>query len=461
MILRRGAGRRLILLLCSAQLLNTANFSSMNIALPYVALDLRLADATLPWVISAYAIMFAGFLLVAGRLADLVGRRRMLVTGFGLSAAAALAGALAPLAELLIAARGLQGIGAAISIPAVLGLLTSAFVEQAERSRALAAFASAGAVGFAAGLILGGLISDALGWRWVFGLTAPLVAVLFAMAWTMVPRDPAGAHRTGEVDLPGTLTATAGLLSLVYGLTNAGRAGWSAPATSVTLVCGIALLAGFLFLQTRTVTPLMPLRVWRRPQFGAVMAVTFCVYTAWSGTVFFLALSFQRVLNYGPSQAALAMLPLAVGGWLSATITGRLLPRTGPRPLLVAGLSMYTAGIALAALINADTSYAPHVVGSLFLITIGFSLAYVSCNVTALADAAPEERSLVGGLFTTCLQVASGLGLAVVSAVAAMQAEGTPVYRSALWTAALIAAASLALTLLFLRTRTPERTVGA
>lgn len=445
--------------------LNILTLSSVNIALPDIAAELGFSAATLPWVISAYALTFAGFLLVGGRVADLLGRRKILVVGFGTFTTFTVVDALAKSPEMLIAARGLQGIGAAITIPAALGILAVTFGEGAERSRALAAFAAAGAVGFGFGLILGGVVTDALGWRWVFGLTAPPVAVLLALTFVLVPPDP-DVRARGRIDLPGALSATAGLLCLVFALTNAGDVGWSAPVTLIAMGSGVALLALFLTLQARVREPLMPFHVWALPNFAAVMAIAFLLYAAWTGVIFFLALTLQKVLSYSPTEAGLALLPIAIGGYVGSTLAGRLLPRTGPRRLLTLGLTLYITGIVLMTFIDSGSGYWPLIFAAVTLVIAGNSLTFVSATATALAHSTAGEESLLGGLFNTSVQVGGGLGLAVVSAVAATRiapgASGDallPGYHAAFWTAAAIAAVGLAATVLFVR-ETPS-TAGA
>jgi predicted MFS family arabinose efflux permease len=266
------------------------------------------------------------------------------------------------------------------------------------------------------------VVTDALGWRWVFGLTAPPVAVLLALTFLLVPPDRAG-RRHGRVDLPGALSATAGLLCLVFALTNAGDTGWAAPTTLIALSAGIALLALFLGLQARVREPLMPLRVWTLPNFAPVMAIAFCLYASWTGVIFFLALTLQNVLGYSPTEAALALLPIAIGGYIGSTLAGRLLPRTGPRHLLTIGLSLYVAGIVLMAFIDGRSDYWFHIFAAVTLAIAGNSLTFVSSTVTALAHSGADEESLVGGLFNTGVQVGGGLGLAVMSAVAATRID--------------------------------------
>jgi len=456
----------LLALLCSAMFLNILNLSSVNIALPDIAADLDLGAANLPWVISAYAVTFAGFLLVGGRVADLRGRRRVLAVGFATFAVFTVGSAVAIGPATLIAARGLQGVGAAIIVPAALGILTTTFAQGAARSRALGAFAAAGAVGFGCGLILGGVVTDAVGWRWVFGLTAPLAVVVLALTFVLVPRDPDG-RTAGSVDLAGALSATAGLLVLVYALTEAGSTGWAAPVTVAALVGGIALLALFLYLQRRVSEPLMPFRIWALPSFAPVVGVVFCLYGAWTGVVFFLALTLQNVVGYSPTEAGLALLPIALVGYAGSTLAGRLLPRVGPRRLLLAGLAVFIAGIALMAFIDSRSPYWPHIVSAVTLAIAGNSLTFVACTATALGHAALDLKSLLGGVLTTSVQLGGGLGLTVVSAVAAPHiAPGAtgeallPGYHAAFWAAAAIATVGLLATVLFVRERPSSTAPG-
>lgn len=448
-----------LVLLCSTQFLNVVALSSVNIALPDIAADLGLSVAGRSWIVAAYALAFGGFLLVGGRVADLVGRRKVLIVGFAVFAACALLDALATSPEMLIGARALQGLGAAIAIPASLGILTNIFAEGGERSRAVAAFGAAGAVGFACGLILGGLITDTLGWRWVFGLTAPVTVAVLGLVVALVPRDPPDGHADGGVDLVGAFTAAAGLLGLGFGFNRAAEIGWGAPPTLLAVASGCALLIAFIYSQARRPEPLMPLRLWKLPNFTAVMAIGFCAYAAWTGMTFFLALTLQEVLGYSATEAALALLPLAVGAYLGSTLAGRLLPRTGPKPLLVAGLALFASGLALTATIDAEAAYWPQIFLAISANALGLSMTFVSANVTALADAELEEESLVGGLFATVAQgVGGGLGLALLSAVVvaridpgASEAALLPGYQAAFWAATSITLVALAVAVLAVR----------
>ncbi len=444
--------RCLLALMCSTQFLNVANISSVTIALPTIAVGLGFEAETLPWVISAYLLTFAGFLLVSGRAADLLGRRKVLLAGFTIFMVSALVATLAGSAGMLVAARAVQGVGAAAAIPASLGILTTTFTQHTARSRAVAAFGAAGAVGFASGLVLGGLVTAPLGWRWIFGVSVATAAVLLTLTVLLVPADPPGGHARGRIDIVGAVLATAGLLGLVFGLTNAGRSGWGSAPTLAALAAGVALLGGFLVVQARAADPLMPPAMWRRTGFAVVMAIGFCNFAAWVGANFYLSLTLQQVLGYSPTAAAVALLPLAIGGLIGATLAGRLLPRTGAWLLLIAGLAVYLAGFTLMALISTDTSYWPHVFAAVVLAVTGNSITFVASNVVALAGAGPDEQSLVGGLFTTAMQVGGGLGLAVMGVVAAGRTQAAAAepagYQAAFWTAATLAGLGLAIAVL-------------
>jgi predicted MFS family arabinose efflux permease len=246
---------------------------------------------------------------------------------------------------------------------------------------------------------------------------------------------------------------------LIFALTNGRGSGWASTATLAPLAGGVALLFAFLALQARARDPLMPFAVWLRPNFGAVMAISFCLYAAWNGVTYFLVLTLQRVLDYSPTAAAVAMLPLVVGGIVGSTVAGVLLPRAGPKPLLLLGLSVYVAAIGLMALLDDGSTYWFHIFVAIALANLGNSCTMVATNVTALSGVDPEERSLAGGLFTTSLQVGSGLGLALISVVAATAVPpGTtgpallPAYQAAFRTALGIAVAGIVIAVLFVHT---------
>ena len=448
-----GRDRLVLVLLCSAQLCNVISLSSVNIALPDIARDLGFSEPARAWIVSAYALAFGGSLLVAGRAADLFGRRRILVAGCSVFAAATLLDALATTPGMLIAARTVQGVGAATMVPAALGLLTSHFVSPAERSRAVAAFGAAGAVGFAAGLVLGGAVTEAVGWRWVFALTIPLVLAVIVGVLALVTPDSPGSRARGRIDVAGASIATVGLVALGFGLNRAATAGFGAPESWMALGASVVLLGVLAAVEARVRDPLIPLGVWGLPDLTATLAIAFCVYAAWLGMTFFVALTLQEALGYEPTEAAVALLPLAAGAHLGSTAAGRLLPRCGPRVLLVGGTALFATGLAITATIDAGSSYWPRILIAVLASSLGLSVTFVTCNVLALAHAPPEDESLVGGLFATVAQgVAGGVGVAVAAAVAALRTEAgamgaalVPGYQAAFWTATGLAVAGLLL----------------
>jgi predicted MFS family arabinose efflux permease len=311
--------------------------------------------------------------------------------------------------------------------------------------------------------VLGGAVTAPLGWRWVFGLTVPPALLLLAGALLLAPADRPGSRATGRVDVLGAVTATGGLVALVFALT---RSGWTDPATLGALAGGLALLGCFALVQVRVREPLVPAGLWRRPNLSAAVLVGFCNFAAWVGGNYYLSLTLQRVLGYASGQAALALVPMAVGGLVFATLAGRLLPRTGGKTLLVIGLSGYLLGFALLATLRPDTGYVPQVLAGVLVTVAGSALTYVASHVVAIAGAAPDEQSLVGGLFNAGMQVGGALGLAVMGAVAAARvpagAQGPallPGYQAAFWTAVGFAAAGLVTTVLGVSGRTRDARV--
>ena len=456
----------LVMVLVATQFLNIVNLSSVSIALPDIAGDLGLTEANLPWVMSAYGMTFAGFLLVGGRAADVLGRRKVLAFGFAVFALGAALAAVATGSLLFVVARGLQGVGAATMIPASLAILTSAFPDRRERSKALAEFAAGGAVGFATGLLLGGTATGSLGWRWVFALTVPPSVLLLVLTFVLVRPEHEDEERAdGGIDLPGALTATAGLLALTFGFTNAGKEGWVAPVTLGALAGGVALLGLFLRRQARVADPVMPLDVWRRPNFAAILGVGVCLYAAWTSVIYYLALLLQRVLGYSPMGAAAALLPLAVGGLVGTTVVGRVLPKTGPKPVLAAGLAACAAGVWLMSVVDNDTGYWPFIFAAMVVAVLGNSASFVAANVTSLAGAEPEDQGLVSGLFFTSLMVGGSVGLAVVNAVAGSPGGGgsaedlLPTYQAAFRTACGFLVAAVVVTIVFVRTASSKEDV--
>lgn len=435
--------RFLVILMSATMFVNVANISSVNIALPAITRELRLDAAGQAWVVSAYMLTFAGFLLVSGRVADIVGRRRLLLNGLTLFGACAVVNALSAGPLVLIGSRLLQGIGAAGALPAAIGILSSAFPDEPRRGRALAAFGAAGASGFAVGLVVGGLITEPLGWRWVFFASAVPAVVVLALARLKVPAQPPHPEAASRVDWWGALTATAGLCAIVFSLINAGRQGWAAASTIAGTVCGLGLLAAFAAIQTKVADPLLPGRLRHQPGLGSALAIGFCVFAAWVGANMYASLALQRVLGYSAPRASFALLPMALGGMVLSTLAGRILVHTGVRALLLSGMAAYFVAFVLLANLRPDTRYWTYLLPAVLLGVLGNAFGFVSANVWAMSAAAPADQSLVGGLFTAANQIGGVVGLAAMTSLAggitgtrAGEAAELAGYRAAFWVAA-------------------------
>ncbi|MFE7588000.1 MFS transporter [Kitasatospora sp. NPDC057512] len=433
----------MLAILCTAQALDIMNLSSVNMALPEMARDWGASPERLSWVVSAYSLVFAGFLLVAGRAADLWGRRRALLCGMTVFAlASAVVWAADPL-PLVVAARAVQGAGAAVTVSAALGLVGALWREEPGRSRALGAFGAMGGVGLAFGLVVGGALVGSIGWRAMFALNVLVVAALVAGVLLLIPADDPADRARGGLDLPGAALVTVGLLGLSFALTRLGGdatdgTGW---ASAVVAVGGTG---GFALWQRRAAEPLVPPAAWKRPNLAVALTVAVLMYAGWVGVNYFAALLLQNVLGYSPLGTGVAFLPLAVGGTLLPLVAGRLVPRVGARRLMVFGLTCYTTGLALFSLVGPGAGYWTVVLPLLLLLIVGLSQTFVSANVTALSGAGTDEQALAGAMFNTALQIGGGLGLAVLSTVATTAGDDLPAgYRYAFLTAAGMALAGL------------------
>lgn len=438
----KGSGA-VLAILCTAQALDIMNLSSVNMALPEMARDWNASPEQLSWVVSAYSLMFAGFLMVAGRAADLYGRRRALLCGMVLFAAASAVVWSSHSLLLAVAARAVQGAGAAVTVSAALGLIGALWGEEPGRSRALGAFGAMGGVGLAFGLVVGGALVGSIGWRAMFAMNVLVVVALIAGVLVLIPADTPQDRARGHLDLPGAALVTVGLLGLSFALTQLGKnvadgAGWAVAAVAV------AFLAGFVVWQRRAAQPLVPPTVWKRPNLAAALAVAVFMYAGWVGVNYFAALLLQNVLGFSPLTTGVAFLPLAIGGTLLPLVAGRLVPRVGTRRLMLFGLTCYTIGLALFSLVGPGANYWAVILPILVILIIGLSQTFVSANITALTGAGTDEQALAGAMFNTALQVGGGLGLAVLSTIAATAGGDVLAgYRAAFLTAAGISLAGL------------------
>jgi EmrB/QacA subfamily drug resistance transporter len=399
-----------------AQLMIILDASIVNIALPHAQADLGISNADRQWVLTAYTLAFGGLLLLGGRIADYVGRKRVFVVGLlGFAGASALAGA-AQSAGWLFGARALQGAFAAVLAPAVLSLITTTFTEPAERAKAFAVYGAISGTGAAIGLIAGGALTEFASWRWTLLVNTP-IAIAVALAAVPLLRE-SRAEGDRRYDLPGAVLATGSLVSLVYGFTNASTDSWTAPLTLGLIASGVVLLAAFVAWEQRAQNPLLPLRiVLDRNRGGSFLAFLLATLAMFS-VFLFLSYYFQDILGYSPLKAGFAFLPFPLGIITSATIASRLLPRFGPRPLAMTGFAMGTVGILWLTQLEPGSSYVLHLVPSLLIISLGMGQVFVPLSSTALHGVPNHDAGVASALVNTMQQVGGSLGIAFLNTVA-------------------------------------------
>ncbi|GGX67052.1 MFS transporter [Streptomyces fructofermentans] len=411
-----------VALACAGQFLVVLDVSVVNVALPSVRADLGLGPAGLQWVVNAYTIAFAGFMLLGGRAGDLYGRKRMFLAGLALFTAASLGGGLAQEGWHLLLARAAQGLGAAVLAPSTLTILTSAVPEGAARARAIATWTAVGGGGGAAGGLVGGLLVDGLSWRWVLLINVPFGALVLAGAmWWLVEGR---AVRGRRPDLPGALLATAGLGTLAYGIVQTEAEGWATAATLVPLAAGAALIGLFLLVEARTREPLMPLKLFRLRAVSSANAAMFLCGSAMFCMWYFMTLYAQNVLGYSPLDAGLALVPSSLAVVLGSKAAPRLMPRFGARNVAVTGALTAAAGFVWQSTMTADGSYLTAIMfpGILMMLGAGLSATPLAALATSGADA--DDAGLVSGLVNTSRTMGGSLGLSVMSTIAAARTGG-------------------------------------
>jgi EmrB/QacA subfamily drug resistance transporter len=398
----------------------------MNVALPRIQSDLLFSATALSWVINIYTLVFGGLLLLGGRAGDLFGRRRVFIAGLSLFTLASLAGGFAESSTWLLVARVLQGLGAAAAGPSTLALLTTTFTEPKARLRALALFSAMSSAGFAVGLILGGLLTELLSWRWVLFINVPfgVAAVGLAARYLGEPqRHPA------RLDLPGAVTATGGVAGVVYGFIRAASDGWGDTTTLIALAAGIALLVAFLAIEVRTEEPLLPLRVFADRNRAAAYVNFFLGPMAGMSMFFFLSQYLQEVRGYGALATGFAFLPMAVLVFGTSRLMPRLLPRFGPKPVALIGTTMMIAGLVLLTQLSAGSGYFPLLLVPMLLMGLGMGLAFSPLNVIIMSTVPPRDAGVAGGVLQTMQQIGATLGLAILVTIfgtATRHATGSP-----------------------------------
>jgi EmrB/QacA subfamily drug resistance transporter len=406
-------------LVCLAQFMVVLDISIVNVALPSIQTSLGFSEVNLQWVVTAYALTFGGLLLFGGRLADLFGRRRIFLVGLALFTGASLLGGFAQNQETLIIARALQGVGAAVLSPATLTILTVTFTEERARAKALGVWTAVAAGGGAAGALFGGILTDLLSWRWILFVNVPIGIAAFLLARFYLRESRAEGERQ-RLDIAGSLTVTAGLIVLVYGIVSTDRHAWGSFQTIITLVVAADLLAAFVLIEARLAThPLMPLRLFKSRFVTGANMVMFLLGAAMFAMWFFLTLYLQQVLGYSPLVTGLTFLPQTLAIAIGATLAGRLVPKFGPRPLMVAGGLCSAGGLYWLSFISASGTYWTSAFGGGVLCTLGMGLAFTPIAIAATGGVRREEAGLASGVMNTSRQIGASVGLAVLSTVAA------------------------------------------
>jgi EmrB/QacA subfamily drug resistance transporter len=405
-----------LLVLCGALFLDALDVSMIGVALPSIKADLGMSTSSLQWVVSAYVLGYGGFLLLGGRAADLLGRRRMFLISLGVFIVASGLGGLTNDGTLLIATRFVKGISAAFTAPAGLSIITTSFAEGPARNRALSIYTATGATGFSLGLVFGGLLSE-IGWRWVFFLPVPIALATLLTAIPLVPRDTAAAVVRRRFDVAGAVAVTAAMLLLVFTLVEAPDHGWSSARTLGGFAIAAAIMATFVAIERRTEQPLVRLGILRSGALVRANLGAMALLGSWFGFQFMLTLYLQQTRGWSALETGLAIFP---AGAIVATLAPRVAPlimRFGLTRLIVAGLLSTVAAYALFLPIGLDSGYATAMLPTFILGGLGFGLAYGPLNVAATNGIAPEEQGLAGGLVNTSFQFGGALVLAVVTAV--------------------------------------------
>jgi EmrB/QacA subfamily drug resistance transporter len=456
----------MLLVLCGALFLDAMDVSMIGVALPSIREDLGLSTGSLQWVVSAYVLGYGGFLLLGGRAADLLGRRKVFLVGLGVFVVASALGGLVDDGSLLIATRFIKGVSAAFTAPAGLSIITTSFAEGPSRNKAIAIYTATGATGFSLGLVFGGLLTE-IGWRWVFFLPVPVaLATLVAGRW-LVPRDPRAVHTARSFDVAGAVTLTSAMLLLVYTVVEAPDAGWASARTIGSFVAVAAILAAFVAIERRTAVPLVRLGILRSATLVQANLAAMMLIGGWFGFQFIATLYMQQLRGWSPLQTGLAIFP---GGLLVAILAPRIAPlvmRFGVRRLVTVGIASTGVGYVLFLPIGLDSAYATAILPTIVLAGFGFALAYGPLNIAATSGVPAHEQGLASGLVNTSFQFGGALVLAITTAVnnANVGADGSAQslldgFQAAVVVSVAAAALGVAVTALRIRRR-PEPVVDA
>jgi len=401
-----------------AQFMVILDASIVNVALPTIKRDLGFSEQSLSWILNAYTLMFGGFLLLGGRVADGLGRRRVLVVGVAVFSGASLLCGVSQSEVTLLVARGLQGLGGAMVSPAALSIILTTFAEGNQRNHALSVWGAVAGAGGAVGLLVGGVLVQALSWRWVFFVNVPIGAAALALAPRIVPESRSEAVANSGYDIEGAVAITLGTMALVFTLIKASSWGWTSGRTIAAFVVSAALIAGFVVIERRHEDPLVPLRIFSNRTICVADATLLVMAAALFGIFFFLTLYLQQVLGFSASQTGVAFLPLSLTCIGASAVASRLVDRFMSKPVLVAGLLITTGGFVLLTTLSTHGDYWGQVVPAMIMFGVGPGISFVAVTIAGTSGVAPEDSGLASGLLNTTQQVGGALGLAILSAVA-------------------------------------------
>ncbi|HET7050011.1 MAG TPA: MFS transporter [Solirubrobacteraceae bacterium] len=401
-----------------AQFMVILDASIVNVALPTIKRDVGFSEQSLSWILNAYTLIFGGFLLLGGRAADRLGRRRLFMAGIALFATASLVCGVSQSEGELLVARGFQGLGGAMVSPAALSIILTTFAEGPERNRALAVWGAIAGAGGAVGLLLGGVLVQLLSWRWVFFVNVPIGIAVLALAPRIVPESRSEAVAKSGYDVEGAIAITLGTMALVFTLIKANSWGWTSGRTIAGLAVSVVLIAAFVVIERRHEDPLVPLRIFSNRSLSAANATLLAVVAALFGMFFFLTLYFQQVLGFSALKTGVAYLPLSLTLIASSAVASRFVDRFTPKPILVAGLLISTAGFVVLTTVSGHGDYGTHVVPAMIILGVGMGMSFVPVTIAGTSGVAPEDSGLASGLLNTTQQVGGSLGLAILSSVA-------------------------------------------
>ena len=454
-----------LILLCVAQFIVVLDASIVNVALPSIGKGLDFSEENLPWIVNAYVIAFGGFLLLGGRAADLLGRRRVFMTGLAVVGIASLAAGFSATQGQLIAARAAQGLGAAIVSPSALSIVTMLFRDGAERNKALGAWGAVAGSAGAAGVLLGGILTDSLGWEWVLWVNVPVAAIALAFTPGLIP-ESRSESATRHYDAAGAVTITAGLSLLAYSFLDASNSGWGSTKIVSLLAISVALIGIFVAIELRSKAPLIPFRIFRLRTLTGANVVGLLLGASLFSMFYFISLYMQQVLGYSAIHAGLSYLPLAVTIIIAAGLGGQLVTRFGFKPILAVGMLSIAAGLLWFSQVSVGGGFLTDILGASLLAAIGLGFGFVTSTIAAVSGVEQHEQGLASGLINTSQQIGGALGLAILSTIATSRTDSVMAagnsslpnalnegFQSAFLGGAVIAMLGFVATMVLIRTR--------